>query len=428
MSDKRDPCLSCSLFAFDPYLPFLNHPLVAFIGLSFPAILARSTDDTDHSEPRATQELYIAPSIVTWSRRYSTHRILRCNIGTRARPVSTRFETFITGHDKVLLLHITLVHSSSFPVHVSARTFHTANRELKYFSARSKERHLQIRGVDDRSSWLTWPSCSRVVVAKTTRTRSALLDMSTSSSSGPPQPAPAGNVDSERFHENVYDDSQHESIPPHQTAATATRSNFNQSSLAPSLPTPATLAEQWQQPVSRSHQYVPSAQHLSGQSDHMPVVQIQPHTQAQDQGSNPLMAHALPQPSFGINYHPSAPPSSQVIPTYPYLQAPSNPQTWHQQPAPRQRTAIACSYCRRRKVCSSEAATSLGYTDADRSDALVLSKPRTVSAPIADGRSSSASSRPSRYSRLCSAQRMPSTADKVRRHRRSTVPMGFKCR
>lgn len=252
--------------------------------------------------------------------------------------------------------------------------------------------------------------------------------MSTSSSSGPPQPAPARNVDSDRLHENVYDDSQHQTIPPRQTAAIPTRSNFNQSPLAPSLPAPATIAQQWQQPVPRSHQYVPSAQHLSGQGDHMSLVPLQPHNQAQDQVSTPMIAHALPQQPFGISYHPSAPPSSQVNTTYSYLQAPSNTQTWHQQPAPRQRTAIACSYCRRRKVCSSEAATSLCYTDADRFDALVLNKPRTVSAPIADGRSRSASSRPSRYSRLCSAQRMPSIADKVRRHRRSTVSTGVRCR
>lgn len=61
MSDKRDPCLSCSLSTFDSYLLFLNHPLVAFIGLLFPVILARSTDYTDHSELRATQEPYIVP-------------------------------------------------------------------------------------------------------------------------------------------------------------------------------------------------------------------------------------------------------------------------------------------------------------------------------------------------------------------------------
>ncbi|CAD0084839.1 unnamed protein product [Aureobasidium vineae] len=99
----------------------------------------------------------------------------------------------------------------------------------------------------------------------------------------------------------------------------------------------------------------------------IPLRYVESHTQAVSRDTNlspvqiPPISQALPQggPPNMTTLQPSHPDHYRSLPPPPmYGHAPpghyQQPLPYPPQPAPRQRTAIACRYCRRRKVCLSQ--------------------------------------------------------------------------
>ncbi len=124
------------------------------------------------------------------------------------------------------------------------------------------------------------------------------------------------------------------------------------------------------------------------------MVTLQPQHQ-QDLYGRP---HSLPLP------HPMYPNPPQD----PYRGGPQQHLNFNQ-PAPRQRTAIACRYCRRRKVIRPLAPLTCFEADDSRSAVLASKRPKMDVARIASDSSKTASSPPSRPKRKPSSPRTPPT-------------------
>lgn len=86
--------------------------------------------------------------------------------------------------------------------------------------------------------------------------------------------------------------------------------------------------------------------------------QIPPPPVSQPVAQGPVM-HTL-QPQHPDQYRALPPPNHMYAP--PGYAPPPQMGYQPQQPAPRQRTAIACRYCRRRKVSASSNARAAGYS------------------------------------------------------------------
>jgi hypothetical protein len=138
--------------------------------------------------------------------------------------------------------------------------------------------------------------------------------------------------------------------------------------------------------------------------------QIPPITQAVAQGS-PMQTL---QPQHPDHYRALPPPQQMYAPPYqPHQQMQYPPP----QPAPRQRTAIACRYCRRRKVCAK-----LTFQTRDRIANVALrfaaqasTSRRMAGAPTASASHKSVSSLRSVAKRKRSSRRTPSGVAKVLR-------------
>jgi len=133
---------------------------------------------------------------------------------------------------------------------------------------------------------------------------------------------------------------------------------------------------------------------------------------------------------------PQHPDQYRALPAPPQMYAPPYQQQMPYppaQPAPRQRTAIACRYCRRRKVCDA----SICVCDASistngrfhRFAARATTKTRKAAAPTASASRRSASSLPSVHRPRPSSPPTRSGAVRTRRRTRSsTAPTASHCR
>jgi hypothetical protein len=126
------------------------------------------------------------------------------------------------------------------------------------------------------------------------------------------------------------------------------------------------------------------------------------------------------QPSHPDHYRSLPPPQM-------YGHAPpghyQQPLPYPPQPAPRQRTAIACRYCRRRKVCFPRPNLAVLLLTHARFDALDLISPRMVVVPTASVSHRNVSLHPSQHNRRHSSRRILSGDSRVPNHSNFTEPM-----
>ena len=188
---------------------------------------------------------------------------------------------------------------------------------------------------------------------------------------------------------------------------------------------PYPSSQQWTSPVSAKPYPPPPEQ--GGYPAHASYAQLQhpssndmvtlppPQSHLQQEMYRPHNSYDMyqgPPPHQQQQPPPPPPPPHQQMP-YPQ-QHPNN--VGFNQPAPRQRTAIACRYCRRRKVAaplsvmpSRKLLSSHASRGRHRSDATASTPPPTAAAPTACASTRSASSHPCRRRRTPSCPPTPPT-------------------